>query len=128
MSFTLSHINLWKDFLEKSNKNWLLVLSDDIKLNNYNSIIVELLIGNTDSNFIQLYCDKKNLNEQIKTKKINFNLFKMIEQDCSVYLINKKGIELMLSKLPFYDTLGKMISNNIDELNALCFVNTIFVK
>jgi len=128
LSFTLSHINLWKDFVEKSNKNWLLVLSDDIKLNNYNSIIVELLIGNTDSNFIQLYCDKKNLNEQIKTKKINFNLFKMIEQDCSVYLINKKGIELLLSKLPFYDTIGKMISNNIDELNALCFVNTIFVK
>jgi len=52
----------------------------------------------------------------------------MIEQDCSVYLINKKGIELLLSKLPFYDTIGKMISNNIDELNALCFVNTIFVK
>ena len=52
----------------------------------------------------------------------------MIEQDCLVYLINKKGIELMLSKLPFYDTLSKMITNNIEELNALCFVNTIFVK
>jgi hypothetical protein len=123
---SLSHLSLWKNFLENSKNNWLLVLEDTIKLNNYNAIITELLIGNTDSHFIQLISDNP---EQLKTEKINFNLHKMIENNnSSAYLINKKGIEIMMTKLPFYDTIGNMISKNIDELKALCFVNNIFVN
>jgi GR25 family glycosyltransferase involved in LPS biosynthesis len=128
---SLSHINLWKNFLN-SKKNWLLVLEDDVKLKNYNPIIIELLIGEADknnSNYIQLFTNGKYFNEQIKQEKINYNLYKMIPQWGGVaYLINKKGIEIMRSKIPFDENNDIMISKNIEDLNALCFINDIFIN
>jgi len=129
---SLSHINLWKHFLNNSKRNWLLVLEDDIQLNNYNPIIIELLIGNANnlkSNHIQLFTNPKFLKEQLEEENFNYNIYKTTPQwGCLAYLINKKGIEIMLSKLPFYDNNDIMISKNLEELNSLCFINNIFIN
>jgi hypothetical protein len=69
------------------------------------------------------------LKEQVDEEKVNYNLYKTIPQwGCLAYLINKKGIEIMLSKLPFYDNNDIMISKNLEELNSLCFINDIFIN
>jgi GR25 family glycosyltransferase involved in LPS biosynthesis len=129
---SLSHINLWKQFLNNSKKDWLLVLEDDVKINNYNPIFIELLIGNANnlkSNHVQLWTNPKFLKEQMDEEKVNYNLYKTTPQwGCLAYLINKKGIEIMLSKLPFYDNNDIMISKNLEELNSLCFINDIFIN
>jgi hypothetical protein len=44
------------------------------------------------------------------------------------YLINKKGIETILSKLPWNDNVDNIFSNHIKELNSICFVNNIFIN
>ena len=95
---SLSHINLWKQFLNNSKKDWLLVLEDDIKLNNYNPVIIELLIGNANnlkSNHIQLFTNPKFLKEQVDEEKFNYNLYKTTPQwGCLAFLINMKGMIL----------------------------------
>jgi len=129
---SLSHIKLWKQFLNNSKNDWLLILEDDIKIINFNPIIIELLIGtanNLKSNHIQLFTNPRFLKEQLENDKVNYNLYKTIPQwGCVAYLINKKGIEIMLSKLPFYDNNDIMISKNLEELNSLCFINDIFIN
>jgi GR25 family glycosyltransferase involved in LPS biosynthesis len=128
----LSHIYLLKSFLEKNEYEWLLVLEDDLELNNFNEKIINLLIkiaNKYNSNFIQLYTGPTFIENQKKSKIIKSNIYEMIPQWYTLaYLINKKGIEIILSKLPWDNNVDNIFSNNIKELNALCFTNDIFLN
>jgi hypothetical protein len=44
------------------------------------------------------------------------------------YMINKKGIELLLSKLPFDENNDVIVSNYINELNSVCLINNIIIN
>lgn len=128
----LSHIHLLKNFLDDKDYEWLMVLEDDIYLNNFNEKIFEFLIKDANrygSNFVNLYTHPGFQVQQEKSYKVNYKLFKMIPQWGTVaYLINKTGIEILLSKLPWEQNIDKIISNNIEELNALCYLNNIIIN
>ena len=126
----LSHIFLLKQFLEKNEGEWLLVLEDDLKLNNFNEKIIDLLIfiaNKNNSKFIQLFTGPKFIENQKKAKKIKSYMYEMIPQWYTLaYLINRKGIEIILSKLPWNNNVDIIFSNYIKELNSICFINNIF--
>jgi len=128
----LSHIFLLKQFLEKNEAEWLLVLEDDLKLNNFNEKIIDLLIfiaNKNNSNFIQLFTGPKFIENQKKAKKIKSYMYEMIPQWYTLaYLINRKGIETLLSKLPWNNNVDIIFSNYIKELNSICFINNIFIN
>ena len=128
----LSHIFLLKQFLEKNEAEWLLVLEDDLKLNNFNEKIIDLLIfiaNKNNSNFIQLFTGPKFIENQKKAKKIKSYMYEMIPQWYTLaYLINRKGIETVLSKLPWNNNVDIIFSNYIKELNSICFINNIFIN
>jgi GR25 family glycosyltransferase involved in LPS biosynthesis len=128
----LSHIFLLKQFLEKNEAEWLLVLEDDLKLNNFNEKIIDLLIfiaNKNNSNFIQLFTGLKFIENQKKAKKIRSYMYEMIPQWYTLaYLINRKGIETVLSKLPWNNNVDIIFSNYIKELNSICFINNIFIN
>ena len=44
------------------------------------------------------------------------------------YMINKKGIELLLSKLPYDDNNDVIISKYINELNSICLINNLIIN
>jgi len=138
---SMSHIYLWNKFLRTSNQDWLLVLEDDIGLNNYNDNFFNKLVENAtklNSNYIQLFTNNKYINEQSKkeNKIIDisngdsvYTLYKMIKQWGGLaYMINKKGIELLLSKLPYDDNNDVIISKYINELNSICLINNLIIN
>jgi GR25 family glycosyltransferase involved in LPS biosynthesis len=136
----MSHITVMYKFLKYSNKNWLLVLEDDIELNNYNEFIINDLIGiaeKVNSNYIQLFTNKKYINIQIQQPKLcliknkldTYGLFKMIPQWGGLaYLINKKAIQFILSQIPFDDNNDVIISKYVNELNSLCLLNNLIIN
>jgi GR25 family glycosyltransferase involved in LPS biosynthesis len=136
----VSHITVMYKFLKYSNKEWLLVLEDDIQLNNYNEEIITDLINiatKVQSNYIQLFTNKKYINIQmqqpklclIKNKEDTFTLFKMCPQWGGLaYLINKKAIHFILSKMPFDDNNDVIMSKYVNELNSLCLLNNLIIN
>jgi len=136
----MSHITVLYKFLKYSNKNWLLVLEDDVQLNNYNDDIINDLINiaeKVNSNYIQLFTNKKYINIQmqqprlcfIKNKSDTYGLFKMIPQWGGLaYLINKQAIQFILSKIPFDDNNDVIISKYVNELNSLCLLNNLIIN
>jgi len=136
----MSHIIAMYKFVKYSNKDWLLVLEDDIQLNNYNEDIIKTLINiaeRVNSNYIQLFTNKKYINIQLKQPKICnvknendvYGLFKMYPQWGGVaYLINKKAIHFILSKMPFDDNNDVIMSKYVNELNSLCLINNLIIN
>lgn len=137
---TLSHLLLWDKFLKFSDKKWLLVLEDDINLNSYNPAVISELtdIGNkVNSHFIQLFTNNKFLSDQlrqprlcsVKNKDQDYILFKMLPQWGTVsYLIDKAGIEFLLSKLPVSDNIDVTISKYTKELSGLCLLHNMIIN
>jgi GR25 family glycosyltransferase involved in LPS biosynthesis len=127
----LSHVLILKEFVEKSDKEWLFVMEDDTTLSNFNPKIFDYLIDNAtknDSHFIQLFTNPRFYERQINTQKYNFGLYRMIRQwHTSALMISKKGALKILSNMPFKQAIDMEIMDCIDSLNALCFVNNIFV-
>ncbi len=128
----LSHFNLLTEFLKNSKNEWILVLEDDVYLERFNPKIIQMLISvaeKNNSNFIQLYTNPKFYENQKNEKYLFSNIYKMTPQWGLVsYLINKKGIQTILSKLPWNDNCDIIVSEYINELNALCFINSIFIN
>jgi GR25 family glycosyltransferase involved in LPS biosynthesis len=128
----LSHYNLLLNFLNKGNTDWILVLEDDINLDRFNNKIVDRLISIAEkqkSNFIQLYTNPKFIENQKTAEYVISNIYKMIPQwGLVAYLINKKGIQTILSKLPWNDNCDIIVSKYTKELNALSFINSIFIN
>jgi GR25 family glycosyltransferase involved in LPS biosynthesis len=136
----LSHIYLWHTFLNQSDKNWLLVLEDDIYLNNYNDKVIDEISDISEKigcQFVQLFTNKKYYQPQlsslkicsIKNKDSHYILLKMIPQWGTVsYLISKIGIKILLSKLPYNDNIDVSISKYTNELNALCLINDMIIN
>jgi GR25 family glycosyltransferase involved in LPS biosynthesis len=137
---SMSHIYLWNQFFKSSKQDWLLVLEDDLGLNNYNYTLLNKLIevaNENKSNYIHLFTSKKFYPDQTKQEEITkinngdsvYTLYKMIPQWYGIaYMINKKGIEFMLSKLPYDDNNDSIISKYCKELNALSLVNDIVIN
>ena len=128
----LSHFNLLSDFLKNGKTKWILVLEDDVHLDRFNPKIIQMLISiaeKNNSDFMQLYTNPKFYENQRKEEYIVSNIYKMVPQWGLVsYLINKKGIQIILSKLPWNDNCDIIVSKYTKELNALCFINSIFIN
>lgn len=128
----MSHLLILKNFINENKYDWLLVLEDDISINKYNDNIIKLLIEKVqtyNSNFIKLYVNPKLIHKQILTDRKEANIYQMINQlDANAYLINKAGAEYIISKTPIDIDIDLFYSTNIKELNALTFINNIFIN
>jgi len=129
MGCLLSHLTLLKDFVENSDKEWLFVMEDDATLDNFHPKIFDYLIDNLTkqkSNFLQMFVNPRFIEKQLNEKKYNHGLYRMIHQWGLVsYMINKEGAKLVLSKMPYKQAIDMEVISNIDELNAIAFVNNI---
>lgn len=128
----LSHVFILNDFLNNPYFNWLLVLEDDIRFKDFNIELVNQLISEADSinsNFIQLYTSPKFFDNQLKEELLTLHLRKMVGQWGAVaYLINKKGVETILKLIPCHNALDIVFSQNIENLNATCFLNNNIIN
>lgn len=126
----ISHIELLKHCMNLKD-DWFLILEDDVALLNYKTELIDSLIESANlnnTNYIQLYTNPKFINTQRKATCIKENLYKMIPQwHTSTYLISKKGIDIILSKLPYDNIIDEIYSRYISELNSLCYINTVFL-
>lgn len=129
----LSHQILWETFLNNHTENWLMVFEDDVLINEYDtderfSKILSVAEQN-NSNFIQLYTNPGFVSKQSDADSIVGNLYKMIPQWHTVaYAISRTGIELLMELYPVNENIDEFISSNVDELNALCWLNNIFLN
>jgi GR25 family glycosyltransferase involved in LPS biosynthesis len=126
----LSHIFVLQDFNKKSNKDWLLIFEDDLELNNFHPKIIEYLITNAEknnSNYVHLFINSHFYKQQMAQEKVAPDLYKMIKQWGTVaYLVNKKGAQTLLDRMPYKHAVDNEFSGCIKDLNALCFLNDIF--
>lgn len=128
----LSHIILLKEFIEQSQNEWLLVLEDDLKINNYNPTLLNKVIqvaSKNKSNYVQLYTNPRFIYRQKMEQRIDDNIYKMISQwHTTAYLINKTGAKILLDKLPLNEAIDLFIGHTIHKLNALCYLNNMFIN
>ena len=128
----LSHIYVLKQFIEKSDKQWLLVLEDDIVVNaQYDPSLIQSLIKQADvekSEYIQLYTNHRYfLSKQLLQEKVGDNLYRMISQwHTCAYLIHKEGALKILSYTPLNDNIDHIFSKYIRQLKSLCYINSLF--
>ena len=124
----LSHQLLLKEILMKSSTEWNLILEDDVVIKDYDVEKLKYLIKKATENkshYIHLYSHKNVIERQMKTKKIDENLYELIPQFGTVaYLINKTGIKKIIEK-PVCGYIDCVITQ-MKELNSLCFINKIF--
>lgn len=125
----ISHIELLKDFLTWK-EDWLLVIEDDVSLKAYSEEWISNIIDVADkysSNYVHLYTNPKYYNEQKAQVQIAPNIYPMIYQWGGVaYLVNKKGVEKLLSFLPYSKNFDIILSLHIADLNSICCLNTVF--
>lgn len=125
----LSHQLLYEEFL-KSDASWLLVLEDDVIIENYSDEIVNDILEiaeNNNSHFIQLYTNPGFIEKQLAKKSIYENLYEMIPQwHTLAYFVDRTGIKMLKEEYPINENIDIFLSNNIQNLNSLCWVNNIF--
>ena len=125
----VSHPDLLNYFKTLSNE-WFLVLEDDITIKDYDANIINSVIetaNKNNSHYVQLYTNPAFNVKQRYAKKIAPNIYSMIPQwHTLAYLINKKGIDILFSKFPMNTHIDHVYSENIKELNAICYINTMF--
>lgn len=128
----LSHFFTLNDFLTNTNSEWLLVLEDDVVLKDFSKELLETIINeatNINSDFVQLYTSPQFLSKQLEEPLLTFHLRRMIKQWGAVaYLINKKAVRTIISKIPFSDALDIVFSNYISYFNSTCYVNSNIVN
>ncbi len=128
----ISHLLILKQFVLDKNVEWLVILEDDIGLRAFKDKIISDLIEKAiinESMFIQLYTNPQFILPQILNIKLETNLYQMVPQvGSSSYLISKEGAKIVLSKLPLNENIDSFYNKLIKELNALCFINNIFLN
>jgi GR25 family glycosyltransferase involved in LPS biosynthesis len=128
----LSHIFILQDFIKNSTNNWILIFEDDLGLNNFNPKIIDYLITNSeknDSHYVHLFTNPHFYKNQLAQDKVAPNLHKMIKQwHTLAYLIDKKGAQTLLDRMPYKQEVDNEFSHCIDKINALCFLNNIFIN
>jgi len=124
----LSHQILLKEFINNSNKNWLLVLEDDINfeenLIKLNKICIEA--NSISSKFIQLVVYEKFREKQTSFKPLKDNLKPMIKQwGTPAYLIHKS----IVNKIKTVDVnIDLYYSSNINQFNATFYDSKIYCE
>jgi hypothetical protein len=125
----MSHILLLQH-LQTLPSDWFLVLEDDILFQEYDKKTVESLIeiaNKNQSHYVHLYTNPEFLEKQKRAKQVAPDVYTMIPQwHTLAFLIDKKGIEITLSKLPYNNHIDHIYSDNIRTLNAICYLNTMF--
>ena len=128
----VSHLLILKQFVLDKNYEWLLILEDDIGLRAFKEKIITELIEKCilyEAKFVQLYTNPKFIQSQIMSNRLETNLYQMVPQiGTSSYLISKEGAKIVLSKIPSNENIDQLYCKLIKELNALCFINNIFLN
>jgi GR25 family glycosyltransferase involved in LPS biosynthesis len=128
----LSHIFVLNDFLTISKDNWLLVLEDDVILNDFSKELIQELINEAESinsDFIQLYTSPKFIENQLKEELKTKHLRPMIKQWGTVaYFINRKAVSFIISKIPYFNALDIVYSENINTFNSTCYLNNKIIN
>ena len=136
----LSHTGLFKKIIsEENNKDWFLIMEDDvnIKINNSNDIIQLLnkyiyVVSKSypKCKYIKLFIHSDNKKHQFDQKnKISDNLYKLCKKQWSnvIYLIHYDGIKILLDNLFPIDTyFDESISKLYDILHGITIKNNIF--
>ena len=121
----LSHLKLMEHFYNTSDKDWLLVLEDDVYLNNFEPGIINRLINNCNINnsyFVQMFTPLEILEKQKKTKQFAPNLYQMMITWGTVsYMVHKKGWEILKRAFPVNYPIDFLARKFIKELNALAY-------
>jgi len=106
--------------------------SDHLEVNFYDEKKIEHIINKAienNSEYIQLYTHYQFEEYQKTKKRIDDNLYHMVEQwGAVVYLISKKGAKYILDNIPIDENIDMKFNNSIIELNSLCYFNDIFLN
>ena len=125
---TLSHINVWKQFLDKNDSKLLLVMEDDLdvsndfieQLNNFVKYLPD------DIEIAQIYHSSTTEKNKINVSTVNNYVETGYPQNGTVaYIISKKGINILLKHcLPIYEAIDVMIKDAIRENKIISYVPT----
>ena len=128
----LSHQMLLEEIVKNSTTDWNLILEDDVNLNNYDEEKINKILHKANLNgskYIQLYTNNIFLEDQKKEKKIDENLYQMVEQLGTVaYFINKSAINIFKKSHPIEQNIDLKFNQMIKELKSLCWINDIFIN
>jgi GR25 family glycosyltransferase involved in LPS biosynthesis len=126
---TLSHINIWKEFMNsKTGSDKLVVMEDDMdvvdnfknKLQNYVNHLPD------DFDISQIYLSDTNERNNSNVRKINDFVETGFPQNGTVgYIISKNGVKNVLKhSLPMYEAVDVMIKDAIRENKIISYVPT----
>jgi GR25 family glycosyltransferase involved in LPS biosynthesis len=126
---TLSHINIWKEFVNsKTGSDKLVVMEDDVdvvddfknKLQNYATHLP------SDFDISQIYLSDTNERNNSNVRKINDFVETGYPQNGTVgYIISKNGANKLLKhSLPMYEAVDIMIKDAIRKKKIISFVPT----
>jgi GR25 family glycosyltransferase involved in LPS biosynthesis len=125
----MSHIELLQHF-KTLPQDWFLVLEDDVQIENYDTNVLHSVIEaakTNNSHYVHLYTNPDFRAKQFSLNTVAPDLYPMIKQWHTIaYLIDKRGIDIIFSKFPYNEHIDHIYSNNIKELNATCYMNTMF--
>lgn len=124
----LSHQMLLEMIQNNSDKEWNLVLEDDVTIDVdfFMRDVNEILqcANSNDSLFIQLYTHPKFIPLQSNARKIHKDLYKMTFQwGTCAYLIHKKAITQFIQSFPLSDNIDLEFGKNIKKWNSLCWLH-----
>jgi GR25 family glycosyltransferase involved in LPS biosynthesis len=124
----LSHQMLLEMIQNNSDKEWNLVLEDDVTIDVdfFMRDVNEILqcANSNDSLFIQLYTHPKFISLQSNAQKFHKNLYKMSFQwGTCAYLIHKTAIKQFIQSFPLSDNIDIEFGKNIKKWKAMCWLH-----
>ena len=123
---SLSHLNIWLNFVT-SHQNNLIVLEDDIDLTNNFKVKIALLLNNLPEDYDICYLQlRDNLDPSFKRKTINKYLRNGSPQYGTVgYIISRKGANKLIPYcFPIYNAIDIMISDAVKKRRITSYITT----